>query len=148
MKVTLTRFADSPFGVFGSFSLKDGATVYTVEPPWMDNRPNVSCIPCGDYTCRPQRYRRGGYDAVEVTDVPGRSHILFHRGNRMKNTRGCILVTSDLGCLYGQWAGLSSRTAFAAFMEDYGADEFNLVIDWAPPMVLVEHARHQPINHT
>lgn len=124
--LTLTRFAYTPFGVFGEIYV-DGQQLFTVERPWLDNRRSVSCIPAGIYSCRPRRYAKGGYDAVEVCSVPDRTHILFHRGNRAHDSAGCILVTSRLGCLDGIWAGLASKQAFALFMEHYNR-EFELSI--------------------
>lgn len=66
--------------------------ILTVERPWLDNAVGESCIPEGLYECRPRRYSKGGYEAVEICDVPGRTHILFHRGNWPSEVRGCILV--------------------------------------------------------
>lgn len=123
----LTRFAYTDMGVFGEITV-DGQKLYTVERPWLGNAPSVSCIPLGKYVCRPRRYNRGGYDAVEVCDVPGRTHILWHKGNTMHDLAGCIAVTSRLGTLKGIWAGLDSATAFALFMEHYGRREFALEI--------------------
>ena len=125
--LVLTRFCYSDMGTFGRITVAD-ATLITVERPWLDNKPNVSCIPEGEYECRPRFYYRGGYDAVEVLNVPGRSHILFHVGNTMLDVQGCIAVTSRLGVLGGLWAGLDSKTAFSAFMERFNR-EFGLRIE-------------------
>lgn len=125
-ELCLTRFCWSDLGVFGQIMV-DGQRLYTVERPWLDNRPSVSCIPIGKYQCRPRRYMRGGYDAVEVCDVPGRTHILWHKGNTMHDLAGCIAVTSRLGTLRGIWAGLDSAAAFALFMAHYNR-EFELEI--------------------
>ena len=91
-KVLLRRFCNSEFGVFGDLILPDGQVLKTVERPWHDNQPSVSCIPAGIYECAPRPYYRGGYKAVEVKDVLNRSHILFHRGNTMRDVRGCIAI--------------------------------------------------------
>jgi hypothetical protein len=127
LNLLLARFAWSEFGCFGEIAV-DGQRLYTVERPWLQNLPSVSCIPLGKYTCKPRRYNRGGYPAVEVCDVPGRTHILWHKGNTMHDLAGCIAVTSRLGTLKGIWAGLDSGTAFALFMEHYGRQEFELEI--------------------
>lgn len=106
----------------------DGAVLYTVERPWLDNQAMVSCIPEGAYNCRPRRYFRGGYDAVHIRNVPGRTHILFHRANVPSDLAGCIGVGSRLGVLNGQWAVLQSRAAFAWFMDVWGRAPFKLSI--------------------
>jgi hypothetical protein len=124
-KLIVERFAYTDMGTFGRMSV-GGQTLYTVERPWLDNRPNTSCIPEGTYRCTPRRFNRGGYDAVEIQGVPGRSHILFHVGNTMHDVVGCIAVTHKLGQINGVWAGLHSRNAFDLFMEHYGNGEFTV----------------------
>jgi hypothetical protein len=126
-ELVLTGFAYSPHGAFGSM-LVDGVMLYTVEDAWNDNKVGVSCIPEGVYTCRPRPFYRGGYDAIEITNVPGRSHILFHIGNTSSDLRGCIAPGMGLGFLNGLWAVVSSRKAFSLLMEHFGGEEFKLVI--------------------
>jgi len=130
--LTITRFAYTEMGTFGRL-LVEGQVLFTVERPWLGNQPCISCIPEGKYFCGPRYYNRGGYEAIEVRDVPNRTHILFHKGNRMHDVQGCIAITSRLGALGGVWAGLESKTAFALFMEHFGGREFALEI-----------ARHAP----
>jgi len=126
-KLELCRFAYTPDGTFGSM-LVDGAVLYTVERPWVGNQTTVSCIPEGTYSCRPRRFFRGGYDAIHIQSVPGRTHILFHRANIPSDLAGCIGVGSRLGVLGGQWAVLQSRAAFSRFMAIWGGRTFELVI--------------------
>ena len=75
----------------------------TLENPWRDNKPVVSCIPSGVYKLDKDRagrfydaYKeRWGYDYVPMIrdgEVPGRSQILFHAGNDVSHTSGCILL--------------------------------------------------------
>lgn len=130
----LQRFCYGPNGTFGHINV-DGIILATVERPWLENRPMVSCIPEGEYKCRPRRFYRGGYDAIEVRDVPGRTHILFHRANLPSDVAGCIGVGSRLGTLYGQWAVLDSRSAFDLFMANFGGLKFTLNI-LGPPSAL------------
>jgi len=128
----LTRFAYTDMGTFGSM-LVDGQTIYTVERPWLNNARNVSCIPIGNYRCKPRFYNRGGYPAVEICDVPNRSHILFHRGNTMHDVAGCVALNYGLGCS-GQenlWCGTDSFTAFTLFMEHYEMDfDLEIIVDY------------------
>ena len=95
-------------------------------------RPNVSCIPTGHYHCVRTDSPRFG-DTFEVTEVPGRSHILFHKGNSAKNTKGCILVAESftrIGDLESGTTGIGqSAIAFSEFIEILGDDRaFNLII--------------------
>ena len=96
--MNLVRFCYSEQGTFGELTLPDGQIIYTVERPWIKNERGVSCIPIGKYQCKPRFYNRGGYDAFEVVGVKGRTHILFHIGNRPRDSKGCILPNEKLGC--------------------------------------------------
>ena len=100
--------------------------LYTLENPWLDNERNISCIPAGDYICR--RVLSPSYgETFEIVDVEGRTHILFHWGNWVKNTDGCVLL--GVAREDSDPAIWSSRSAHAAFMEAAeGVDEFPLTI--------------------
>lgn len=132
----LRRFCYAPGGTFGGMMV-EGVQLFTVERPWLCNRPYVSCIPEGKYQCWPRRFYRGGYPAVEVGGVPGRTHILFHRANVPEDVAGCIGVGSRLGVLGDKWAVLESLAAFEFFMERWGQRElFDLRITGPQPAVL------------
>lgn len=69
-----------------------------MEPPVVGD---IVCIPEGDYNCKKVFARKtvGGMNikmTFEVKDVVGRSGILFHVGNKMDDTRGCILIAEGL----------------------------------------------------
>lgn len=64
---------------------------FTLEPPWLFNKPDVSCIPEGFYRVRKHDSPTHG-DCLIVEAVTGRSWILVHAGNYVDNTQGCILV--------------------------------------------------------
>ena len=89
----------------------------TLELPWRDNRPQLSCIPEGNYviellTNRPQR--------VYVADVPGRIGIGFHPGNVLKDTLGCILPGYKVarGTIYNSAVAMARLCKFVAFYEN------------------------------
>lgn len=123
MNIVLTRFAYSHMGVFGKLFVPgkeedfEAFECFTVERPWLGNKPFESCIPIGEYSIVLGRFNRGGYPAYEVTDVPGRSLIKIHRGNTMNDLLGCIAPGLALGCINGVWAVTNSREAFSSFME-------------------------------
>lgn len=93
----------------------EGERFATLEDAWRGNEPRVSCIPEGVYLLRPRRYYGGGYDTLEVRDVPGRSLILLHRGNTARDTEGCILIGERHGELDGRPAVLASGLAWQRF---------------------------------
>lgn len=125
--LTIIRFSYGVNGTFGQMVV-DGQWLFTVERQWLNNQPYVSSIPEGLYRCRPRPYNAGGYDAIEICEVPDRTNILFHKANLPSDLAGCIAPTSQLGCLNGQWAGLSSAPAFELLMQELGDEEFDLEI--------------------
>lgn len=70
--------------------------IYTLEPPWLGNEREVSCIPIGVYILEPytsanvNKWNRG--KCFAIPQVPGRKYIRVHTLNRVDETRGCIGV--------------------------------------------------------
>ena len=126
----LTRVADGPYGTYGVLhDLEDVPFAVTLENPWMDNQPFISCIPSGQYQCKPVLSPRHG-ETWEVLNVEGRTHILFHIGNTEPNTRGCILLGQRYGRLNGVPAILSSTPAFNEFKDMlHGINSLTLTIE-------------------
>lgn len=124
---TLHRFCKYDSGTFGRF-LINGFTAYSVERPWLSNKPFVSCIPAGIYTCRRTLSPKFG-ETFEVMWVKDRTHILFHVANTPEELHGCIALGEKLGCVNGSWAILNSRNTIRRFMDVLeGVDEFELEI--------------------
>ena len=122
--VDVIRVTQSDHGTFGVLVLRGEAFCVTLELPWRDNKRDVSCIPTGSYLCQRTESRRFG-DAFLVRNVPERSHILFHKGNWIHETLGCIL----LGQRFGNHMIHDSRKAFDAFMlalNDRGTFRLNI----------------------
>jgi uncharacterized protein DUF5675 len=65
--------------------------IQTLELPWRDNQPEISCSPPGLYRCYRSFYNRKGYEVFEY-DVEGRTDMKIHKGNWMKDTLGCTLT--------------------------------------------------------
>jgi hypothetical protein len=82
----------------------------------MDNIQMKSCIPTGTYICNQVRSPKYGL-TFEVADVPNRTNILFHRGNEVNDTKGCILLAEKFGKLRGNNAILNSGLTFAKFLK-------------------------------
>jgi len=124
----LIRIADTAWGTFGVL-ISDGLPFcLTLERPWLDNIKNTSCIPPGRYVCKRVMSPKFG-ETFEVCDVPGRSHILFHKGNLMDDSHGCIILGERFDPLDGKPAVLSSGDAFKEFMQrTRGFDKFPLEI--------------------
>lgn len=116
------------FGTFGVLRLNKAAFCVTLEPADRLNAPNVSSIPAQQYHCRRHVSPRYG-ETFQVSNVPGRTGILFHAGNVAPDTQGCILLASEYGKLRGARAVLNSGRTFRAFMAEMaGRDVFHLTV--------------------
>ena len=103
------------YGTFGALRIQKEVFCVTLEPPCFENMQNMSCIPAGQYRCvRVQSHKYG--ETFEVHHVPNRSGILFHAGNMVTDTEGCILLAQHYGKLRGDRAVLNSGTTFKEFM--------------------------------
>ena len=119
------------FGVFGVLLHGDIPFAVTLELPWKDNKPEESCIPIGLYRCERTISPKFG-KTFEVVGVQERTHILFHKGNFTKDTKGCILIGEMFEPIEGRPGIIKSGRGFNEFMERLrGEDRFALNIMWA-----------------
>jgi len=95
-------------GCFGALTLNGRAFCLTLERPWMNNRANVSCIHAGTYLMKKVKSHDFGI-TYEVIDVESRDGILFHWGNWVSDTKGCILVGESYASLQGTNYPLGKR---------------------------------------
>jgi len=112
----LTRVAStSKDGTFGVLTIDNVPQCVTLEPYDRNNEYENSCVPVGIYTVRWVNSPSYGR-TLELVDVQGRTHILFHRGNRVKDTLGCILVGREYGQISCQQALINSYKAFRSLL--------------------------------
>jgi hypothetical protein len=110
MELKLIRLLERGDATGGILLLHKLPVCYTIEPPWLGNERNKSCIPEGMYDLYPRwRDWRGWH--IGVRDVPNRSNIIFHPGNFGKDTKGCILPNTELHCAGLSVWGAKSRQA-------------------------------------
>lgn len=128
MKVlTLKRLGDYEWGTPGVL-IDSNLLLTTLERRWLDNRPNESCIPNGEHLCKRTISPKFG-ETFEVTRVPNRTDILFHRGNLFGNSLGCILVGAGYGKINNQWGITDSGAGFTTLYKYLaGESEFKLII--------------------
>lgn len=88
----------------------------TMEPPWKENQQNISCIPAGVYICKRVNSPKFGI-TFEITSVPNRHNVLFHWGNVVKDTHGCVVVAEKFGILKNEPAVLESHFPNEGFNE-------------------------------
>jgi hypothetical protein len=133
MTLILPRISSTSYGTFGAlidtFNYFPFAT--TIERPWLDNKPNVSCIPAGTYTCKRVTRPKHG-ECFEVQNVEGRSAILFHVANYPEDVQGCIGVASGFNSSgIGEHPAMvtGSRNGMRIFMnKTKNIHEFKLII--------------------
>lgn len=125
---------------FGALLYDGMPFALTLERPWLFNQRTVSCIPTGKY--RALRCRNSpdyGYkdsprfgDTFQVYDVPGRSYILFHKGNLNDDSHGCILVGEQFEKINGESGIAASAKGFTEFMTILANEqEFRLTVEQA-----------------
>lgn len=116
-------------GTFGVMKLNKEAFCLTLELRDEENARNLSSIPAQQYFCT--RYSSVHFpNTFQVQDVPNRSSILFHAGNTVDDTAGCILIGSSFDKFKtGDRCILNSGLTFKRFMNALvGYDRFVLTI--------------------
>lgn len=128
MQMDLIRVGQSEAGTFGVLRIGQIPFALTLEQPWRDNQTNISCIPPTEYICRRIHSNKFG-ETFEVQGVERRSHILFHKGNTMADTQGCILVGEEFSTNQAAPILAASAKGYGEFMAKLtGLDEFTLRI--------------------
>ena len=89
MKIHINRWYNSDC-VLGRLSYSH-FKCFTLELPFNNNEPNISCIPNGTYRAFKRVSPKNGL-VLELRDVPGRTFIQIHAGNYTRQIQGCILV--------------------------------------------------------
>ena len=109
MKLELIRKYFSK-GTNGDLLLNGEKICSTIELPWKQNKPQVSCIPEGEYELRKRYTSRFGRHFI-LMNVPNRSYILLHAANdALKEIKGCIAPVS---LLTGEGKGILARLALS-----------------------------------
>lgn len=90
----------------------------TLELPWRMNTPFKSCILPGNYLC--ERYTSPRYkETFIILDVYHRDRVLFHIGNFLRDTDGCVCVGLSFGQPGESALIRDSRIAFERFMDAF-----------------------------
>lgn len=142
--VILVRGSSTNDGTFGKITVC-GTILNSLELPWRDNHPDLSCIPEGTYECEilpsARMTKLFGKDMYHVKNVPNREGVCIHPANwagdttlnvtprKKSDLEGCIaighMITTDGN---GQKIISDSRNAIAEFMNDLENKPFTLVI--------------------
>ncbi len=127
--IELIRLEENEFhGTFGVLKINKQVFCVTLEPSDQENKSNISSIPVQQYRCIRVNSPTFG-ETFEIINVPDRTHVLFHRGNELRQTKGCVLLAEHFGKLYGSRAVLNSGKTFKRFMQAIkGHDVLHLTI--------------------
>jgi len=127
--VEINRTRNNQDGIIGILSIDFIPFCLTLEQPWNDNIPFKSCVPSGIYICKQFDSPKYGI-TFEIMDVPdGRDFCLFHWGNTVIDTEGCVLLGNMIGTIGIKRAVLNSKITIGNFMNTIGNDnEFPLLI--------------------
>jgi len=119
MKSVVIQRMKTSNGTMGILTIENKPVCVTLERPWLDNQVDISCIPAGIYVC--ERIESPKYGTTyRVNDVPGRTKILFHHGNWIHESKGCILT----GTSFGIGGVCSSMRARKKFMMTIGPEKY------------------------
>ena len=128
MIVVLNRAPSGAQGTFGLWTIDSVPLCLSCELPWLDNKPLVSCIPPGTYTCQrgpSPKFPEG--DTWEVQNVEGRTGVRVHAANDMDDLEGCIAVGNQFGTVNDLPAVLNSK-ATLQMLNSKLPDTFTLII--------------------
>ncbi len=125
----LVRQPSTENGTPGSLKTDSGLVFKTIERPWLDNKPYVSCIPTGVYVAKFQWSAKHSCNLYHLQDVPGRDVIEIHPANVYQQLLGCIALGTDFalfkrdsirpGCPDRDMVGVTnSKTCEAQFEKD------------------------------
>jgi len=114
-KIIRVSYTDE--GTFGVLFQDRIPFALTLERPWKNNQKGESCIPLDTYLCQRVQSPKFG-NTFEIMDVPFRSNILFHKGNLMDDSHGCIIIGEMFHRFPDGKSGvLASKQGFDEFLE-------------------------------
>lgn len=97
MNLTLSRTAYTDIAVTGELDLPTGERLFSIECPWLENQPDVSCVPEGTYQLIPYMSpRHGATWFLENAQLgvgglgAARSYCELHSANWARQLEGCI----------------------------------------------------------
>lgn len=127
-QIELQRVCFSPKGTFGVFIDSNTCLpiAFSLEKPWLDNKREISCIPCGTYVCKMKEDGK----KILVGNVPGRDGIQIEVFNYEEQSKGCIAAGMELLRKDGVVVGVArSQEAFNLLLDSVGKTEFSLMVN-------------------
>jgi hypothetical protein len=116
MKIDIYRFTETDRSILGRLTVDGQHFCFDLEPSrFKPVHAGHPCIAIGVYKVRLTLSPHFGYVTPELLDVPGRTAIRIHRGNKPEDSKGCTLVGTSHGPA-ADWIS-DSHTAFDQLME-------------------------------
>lgn len=113
--LVLRRYLHDLEATWGFITHRGRAVCWTLECPWLGNKPFVSCIPAGSYRIVRHESPKFGICLAVANPPEGRSGILIHPGSKRSDTQGCILP----GLVPERYGVSGSREALTRLMALY-----------------------------
>lgn len=107
-------------------------TIWTLEDAWNNNKKGNSCVPKGTYSCIPHGWHNEPVkkkQVWELLNVPQRTSILMHIGNKIGDTDGCVLCGFGLTIGFDSVMITRSTDAINLMRREIGDNPFTLVIE-------------------
>jgi hypothetical protein len=109
----------------------EGELINTLELPWLENEPNISCIPEGTYEVEMTYSPKFKKNLWLIKDVPNRSGIRIHTANYVSQLRGCIAPGLGVHDLNGDGIlDVTNSKKALSILNDVLPDKFILDILW------------------
>lgn len=123
MRLDLYRLFETDRSITSRIAIDGQQFCFALEPsrfkPVHEGHP---CIPIGIYKVKLTLSPKFGYVTPELLDVPGRTAIRIHRGNKPEDSEGCTLLGETHGP-QPDWVG-ESKEAFEKLMQRCAAAEW------------------------
>lgn len=116
MKIDIYRFLETDRSIIGNLHVDGVPLCVDLEPSRLKPiHAGHPCIPCGIFKVKLTLSPHLGYVTPELIDVPGRTAIRIHKGNKPEDSLGCTLTGTSHGPA-ADWIS-NSKDAFDKLME-------------------------------
>ena len=148
LRLTIDLDASTDQGTPGAAGLHNAAGIelwsaHSLELPWRDNQPEVSCVPAAIYVATVVPSGRFGYPVYQLKAVPNRTACELHDGNwagdvslgYRSDVEGCTVFGTTAGQLAPpgkapQLAVMNSDVARKALMAATGGADIEVEYRW------------------
>jgi Family of unknown function (DUF5675) len=130
VKVEIRRKWETARSVCGEMWVDGQFEAFTLEPARVNPvHPGHPAIPAGSYRVILTPSPHLGYVTPEVLEVPGRSHIRWHIGNKPEDVEGCVAVGHEHSTDYVSHSG----AAFSQLMTLLREANDEIVAEYSDP---------------